>query len=270
MNNILYNSNSMKKQNGVLYIATGQKYLNEAITSAKSVRESNKNLSIALATDISVIEADIFDDILHVSSSGNGYLDKIIHMASTPFERTIFLDTDTYVNGSLLPLFTILERFDLAICHAPYREIYQLEHVPITFPELNTGMLAYRSCEGVLNLFKSWREVHEKEYLSKEIHDQPALREVLYQSNIRFAVTIDEYNCRFRMGYANKKVVVMHDRHPNLDAVSRQINEHEESKRIFRKTKSGVEVFYATEKEYYQGRIWRKVKELIKAIITIP
>lgn len=252
---------------GVYFIASGEKYFNEAVQSSRSIRRTNPDLSIAIATDIRS-SCEAFDIVKKIKSTGNGYMDKIRWMSESPFDRTVFLDTDTLVVGDLKPLYEALDRFDLVLCHAPFREIYSLPGIPISFPEMNTGMMAFNSTPEITGLFSEWYRLQQSSILSDDPRDQPYLRKVLYESSVRFLVTIEEFNCRFRMGYAQTRVVVLHDRHPQISQVERAINRSCQTKRIFRITPKGLDVLYPIGKETYWLGIIRAFKQLFKALIN--
>jgi len=52
-----------------------------------------------------------------VQSTGDVLEDKINTIRNTPFSRTLFLDSDTYVFSSLDGVFKLLERVDIALAH---------------------------------------------------------------------------------------------------------------------------------------------------------
>jgi hypothetical protein len=116
-------------QKGILYVATGARYVEEARSSARSVRACNPGLPICLVTDQSIepdADFDIVRDV-HETPSGTAagpenylaldrvaYYRKILPLVGSPFEKTLFLDTDTWVGDSLEDLFTLLDSFVLS------------------------------------------------------------------------------------------------------------------------------------------------------------
>lgn len=69
-----------------------------------------------------------------------------------PFDRFIFLDSDTRVLRKLSELFTCLDAFDCALVHEPTRLELQLVGAP-PFSELNTGVMAFKNSKTVIELF---------------------------------------------------------------------------------------------------------------------
>src|ERR1044072_1358303 len=105
---------------GIYYIATGPRHVAEAIRAAQTAREWMEAYPIALLTDQEV-DRPVFDRVLRCSYPSNSYVDKIEGMLACPFDRAIFLDTDTHICGSIKGLFDLLTRFDLAVAHSSWR-----------------------------------------------------------------------------------------------------------------------------------------------------
>lgn len=203
---------------GVVYVATGKKYYDEACISARSLKASN-HLRTAIFTDQPPASQD-FDLHIPVVSTGDGFLDKVVHLKDSPFEQTLFLDTDTFVCADLSDVFGLLKHFDLAAAHDHLvREVYPVAGVPQAFPELNTGVLLFRKEPKVVALLDDWVETFmaEKEaFLKKQIAgkgfpDQPPFRKAVFSSGLRIAVLPPEYNCMFRYaGSVVGEVKIMH------------------------------------------------------------
>src|SRR5262245_17260538 len=134
---------------GVLYVARGERYVEAAVQSAKSVRRVTPGVRIAIATD-SPAPAD-FDDAIALSEP-DSYRAKI----ASPVERTLLIDVDTYVAADVSEAFRILDAFDVAAAHDPNRASLPLDDVPDSFSELNTGVIAYRRTEQVERLLHAW------------------------------------------------------------------------------------------------------------------
>jgi hypothetical protein len=71
----------------------------------------------------------------------------------SPFEKTLLLDTDTYVCADISDLFAILERFDIALTHErPYRDDFPFRSgVSEAFVEFNQGVITFRRSYEVQN-----------------------------------------------------------------------------------------------------------------------
>jgi hypothetical protein len=191
---------------GVLYVACGDRYVESAAQSARSVRAVTPGIRIAIATDGAV--PDAFDEVVPLTEP-NGYRAKIVGMIASPFDRTLFLDVDTYAAGDLSELFTLLDAFDVAVAQAPIRISFPLDGVPDAFPELNTGVIAFRRAGNVERFLQAW--LHEYDSLETWM-DQPSFRQVMYATrDVRSAVLTPEFNLRFwKAGYHNQPVRILH------------------------------------------------------------
>ena len=150
---------------GVLYIATGASYLEEARRSAQSVKKHSPTLSIGVVTDQSIQPDADFDIVLDVSANTVleehqeryltqdkvPYYRKILPLFQSPFQKTIFLDSDTFVAAPLDELFTLLDHFDLLVTPAHIVHDYRFEReeppfsqIPAAFGYFNTGLIAFR------------------------------------------------------------------------------------------------------------------------------
>src|SRR6266498_441972 len=98
---------------GFLYVAFGKRYLQEAEISARSLKRFT-NLPICLITDEEGYGSEYVDIVL-IEKGERDFVSKIIGMQRTPFERTIFLDSDTFICSSIDKLFEVLDLFDMLL-----------------------------------------------------------------------------------------------------------------------------------------------------------
>lgn len=199
---------------GILYIATGLKYVQEAIIAANSCRQHN-GYPIALITDLDnyTLPAGLFDLVI-VKNAHYGYRDKLL-IRHSPFEQTIFLDTDTYVAGKLDDLFGILEYRDFAIHQADEGYEFQNPGLSNAMPEFNTGVIAFKLTPAVKKLIDDWETSFNSKLTVKT--DQYHLRKTLYSSDVRFATVSSAYN--FIIYYPNfviQLVKIVHGRPVNI------------------------------------------------------
>ena len=111
----------MGNHQGVLYVATrSQRYVDMARTSALSLK-AVCDLPTALVTDMPLGPGGGFDRVVNIESCGDGYRDKVLGCVASPFDWSLFLDTDTFVVRNPGPVFALLDRFDIAgTCSAPW------------------------------------------------------------------------------------------------------------------------------------------------------
>jgi hypothetical protein len=196
---------------GVLYIATGEEFVKEAEISARFVSDVMPDIPIAIATDVE--PSFDFDHIIDIPNPHHGFRDKISNMSRSPFDQTLYLDTDVYIHSDVSELFEVLNKFDLGLAYNHNREAYDPPEVPNSFPEYNTGVIIYRNDKEFRRFTETWEENHV-EILSKvKTHDQPSFRKTLFDSELRIATLTPEYNCMVRYpGHVRNSVKIGHSR----------------------------------------------------------
>lgn len=216
----------MKNATGFLYVATGDRFIAEAAESAISLRRWMPDAPITLHADHQPPAGAPFDQIITLENPRHFFIDKIKPLLETPFERTVFLDTDTRVCAEVSDLFAVLDRFDIAVSHAPLRHDRPFA-TPNCFVELNTGVIAYRRCEAVTRLIHRWMEIYEEEVARcGKVSDQAAFRQAAYESDARLYVLPSEYNLRTVMPAATGRnlVRIIHGRAADMSALERRVN----------------------------------------------
>jgi hypothetical protein len=191
----------MQVQDGILYVATGSRFVAEAESSARSAKSQMPEVPLALVSDEGSQSLD-FDQALALPNARRSFADKISGMLVSPFTRTLFLDTDTFILKPLNHLFELLDRFDIAATMEPARGLYPIPPVPTAFPELNTGVVLFNNTDRVRAVLKTWLRLYEEEIAATlkagrpVWHDQFAFTRAVYSSDLRFFVLPPEYNCR--------------------------------------------------------------------------
>lgn len=227
----------MKNDFCIIYIATGEKYRSECLKSVKSAKAVMPDIPIILWTDSSYSKSDEtgnwFDDINIIDNPQFSLFDKILPLTKTSYKKNIFLDTDTYVLHSFYEISDLLERFDMAFCHAPVRIPYKgyiNQEIPICFPQPNTGVIAFNHNQDTVRLFREWENIYDyqlKNEFPPPAQDQPAFQKALYFSDIHFTILPSEYNTRtvypiFKGG--NSFAKILHGRGFNLENAIKNIN----------------------------------------------
>jgi hypothetical protein len=210
---------------GILYVASGAKFRDEALVSARSIKSAWPDVSLAIITD-QPVDTGIFDIVRIVPMPGDN-IEKVRHIAQSPFDRTILLDTDTYCLGAFPELFDLLDRFQLAAAldigrfserwdaSAGAHVFIQAHGVPECFTELNAGVIAFRNEPDVLQMFDQWLKacLDARRAAIPHRQDQPSFREVIYESDLRIATLPSEYCFRIHTpDYARGVVKILHGR----------------------------------------------------------
>lgn len=79
---------------GTIHILTGQKFVEEACRSAVSVKRCMPDIPISILTGVSV-RSPLFDQVLAIKDQTHGPEDKIQYLTHSPYEETLYLDSDT-------------------------------------------------------------------------------------------------------------------------------------------------------------------------------
>lgn len=202
---------------GFIYIATGEQFVQEARLSAQTVHQHMPDIPITLVTD-SKNDFDEFDEVHVVDNPSYGFDDQIKYLCDSPYDLTVFLDTDIHVAADISDLFSILNEFDIAAAHNHDRGAFIPDGVPDAFPEYNTGVLPYRNDEKMVAFCDSWRRNYESVPKPPSGQNQPSFQKTLYHSDLRLATLPPEYNCMVRYpGHAIGKIKVFHGRLLDID-----------------------------------------------------
>ena len=209
---------------GVVYFAVGERYIAEAIRSVKSVKRSMPGLPCALFASESErrqVPSDLFEMQFDLDPSLGVKAQKISVLKRTPFDQTLYLDTDTYMVAPVHELFNLFPQFDLALAMASLGRLGDgVGEAPGSFPVMNTGVMVFRRCATVSALFDRWLELHA----NKARLDQPSFREALFNSSVRFAPLTNAYN--FLLDFpqtARYQVKILHGRHPNIETLGPRV-----------------------------------------------
>jgi hypothetical protein len=221
---------------GIMYSSSGEYYVAQALVSARSSLRHNPIPHVLFASPPP--EAAGEDDGLSIKPfepSNNPFVDKIANMRRSPFERTIFLDSDTFVVGQIAHVLRLLDRYDLAAALAPGLRGGPDPEVPTAFYEFNTGVVAWRASERTAAFMADWGGTyvawqHEKPFPGAAERrgraDQPAFRRCAWEHHMRIMVLGPEYNYRTRFpGAVVGRVLVIHGRHGDYERVAAQLNE---------------------------------------------
>jgi hypothetical protein len=248
--------------NGAIYIITQDaRYVDLVRASAASLKRAMPDLPVTVFSQFAVDGP--FDQLVLIDGTesqmtaaagsqspaqrtsfgtlrtADGFYDKARFMLQSPYDRTIFLDADIYVAEAFPELFALLDRFDCAVNHEEYLNTdwfghYPRPDIPKSFPEFNTGVLAYKNSEAMQSVLRSWCHLYQeyrRSHPDHPVNDQPFFREAMYYSDARVATLTREYNCKFRgQGYLNGRAKLLHG-HVNfklpdkyMDRVARLMN----------------------------------------------
>lgn len=224
---------------GILLVATGEKYVNEALPLVSSIRHYMPDVKIAVITDESTkIDESIFDiverppiNLDDVPANHHGFMFRDYALTLTPFDYTLHVDTDTIFGHACYEIFHGLKRFDLLVAGAPARvrgfgedsnrlPQSDVASIPIV-PRINCGFIAYRRRLITSGFFKQWIELYKNGIAGAarkgrtKFSDQSVFRRAIWNSDVNYQLMPPEYN--FRTGapqYLDGFVKIAHGRPP--------------------------------------------------------
>ena len=230
--------------NGYLYIATGNKYINEVLVSASSLRRVNKDSNITLITD-KPYKNELFDNIIIREITDfrekKTLLYKVKHIYNdSPYERTFFLDSDTYFYFNCDHLFNILDYYDICISNedSDLSDIYVKNAVLRGCHPYSTGVILFKKNQENDKLFDIYfkRYMQELDKIESSVYknntngnwilnEQRFFAEALTISNARPYVLKNNYQARTSTFFGLRgEVRIVHSRHQDYERLKQKIN----------------------------------------------
>jgi len=211
---------------GFVYVAVGEKYVAEAAKSAASLKAHNPD-PVVLFTNQSC-ENSAFDHVFVIPDLPKSAEAKLV-IRDTPFDRFIYLDSDTLVLGSLEEIFQLLDAFDVCVPAALGGYHYSIPEVSHAFREPSTNLIGFRRTPPVIHFFERWRirYDHYRNVMGRE-WDQRSFRHAAYEDRqLRICFLGDEWSLSpYPGGMLCRDVRVVHGRPPEgLASMARRANE---------------------------------------------
>lgn len=234
----------MNEDRCFFWIASGGRFLDEAIQSAMTVRQEMADIPRFLFSVSTPPQPYIFTEchLLDIQRSGGWYLDSTRYMLSAlrllekdGYRRVIYMDTDTYIIDPVYELFDLPLLFNFSGTRAPGRKTtaHLNSYFPSSlFPEYNMGVNPMY-VPSAISLWKEALVEYDKSATQYGDNDQGPLRDALLwqlanDEGFRMFTMPQEYNCRFIMPmFLNGRVKILHGRNPDMAKIARDINERE-------------------------------------------
>ena len=182
----------MNNDIGIIYIATGEKFLKMAAMSAKSLKAHCPNLPTHIFSDCDATSYDCFNSSTKISDPHQR--SKVDHIFKTPYQRTLYLDADTRVCEDITSVFELLDRYDIALAHDAGRGRKRQKELYVgnsRFLPVNGGVILFKKTDPVVEFLKSWKKAYHEEGRKG---DQFSLRGLLWLSDLRLLILPPEYN----------------------------------------------------------------------------
>lgn len=188
---------------GVLYVAYGEKARDGVARSASSLRKFMPEIPIAVVADVAVQGYDYW--IQHPDLSLGARNVKTRMFSLSPWERTLYLDADTIVRSSANPSFRLLDFFDIVMGIDPNKILSKVtwraldpKEVAATKSDIGTGEVQYYNSGAILfrrngRLREFFQEWHAQ-WLRWQKQDQLAFIRALYRHPVRIAPMREPWN----------------------------------------------------------------------------
>lgn len=234
-------NNSIIEDEGVFYTAYGQKAFSQCLVSAGSLRKAcSAKSAIFTENTHEAKDSGLFDYVFPLEPFEElkaEFIDtnrlaslKLFSLLKSPFDRTLYIDSDTYVMGDILQAFKLLKHFDLMLTSESATEVApsedgsgRVKHLGLRSLQAentpNAGVFAYSSTKLANDFVEAW----VAEFIGRSrndrgsgnwagLNDQIVLREIFrtrrarkLKANIGFLPNY-EYNITGRMAGEIKRI----------------------------------------------------------------
>lgn len=146
---------------GVIYLVAGPKsYLGELSTSLKGLRRQHPDLPVTVFSPYP-IPRGLETDHLEYHSALHPLQQKVDVLRRSPYDRTLFLDTDTTILAPFVEIFDLAAAGNFALAKA-YRAVSTgtgAKSIELEHPDLfNTGVLCFDSSRATSTFLDRWFE----------------------------------------------------------------------------------------------------------------
>ena len=149
-----------KMKRGIIYLASGgRSYLGELLTSFHSLRRFEPDLPVTVYSRFAVPRGLKNCTALPITSNEHPLKLKVLTLKESPYEETLFLDTDTTVLGPVAPIFDQLGTHDFAVANSHEADwtVQPVRFVAMVRPrDYNTGVMLYRKTEPMRRFLAQW------------------------------------------------------------------------------------------------------------------
>jgi hypothetical protein len=191
---------------GVIYVAFGLPYVYMTYLSIRSLLHFNPNIEILVVTNVAGIEKIMnFDGRVKVKyvkdKTENNRLYKLSVNDLTIFKKTLYIDSDTIITGSIYEAKDYLDYFDLCIKQKkiPLRINKKgLEIVPVInkrvfeLPSWNGGIIFFIANNETQKFFSLWKQYYKE---AESEYDQTSLISAIYLSKCKVLSLEERWNC---------------------------------------------------------------------------
>jgi hypothetical protein len=146
---------------GVIYLASGgRSYLGELLTSLESLRRHEPDLPVTVFSEFSLPRSAKCDHVLYQSPE-HPLKQKVLVLPQSPYEHTLFLDTDTTVLAPIQPIYDLLQQHDFAVANMFLADwsVSPPRLLELVKPnDFNTGVLLYNRSDAARTFLRKWAD----------------------------------------------------------------------------------------------------------------
>lgn len=210
---------------GYLYVVDGLRWVREVSYAATRLRSLTEYpIAIICSERYAEIEslADFLGNIIIITVpklKGTDFCSKVIGMQNSPFERTLYMDTDTFVVNNIDGIFNLLDFFDIGMKQEPH---FHTNLFPVFdnyrnyFAEYNTGIILFSKNTQVNKLLVDWEKAILEQTYNKDYFDMPQLRNILVNEEhiVKIYGLHENYNMQGLRSYKiiHGQVSIIHER----------------------------------------------------------
>lgn len=191
---------------GITYVCWG-KCIEEAENSARTAKRFGLNTSL-IAPEYN---GDIFDRFIRTQEKLMHSRQRVFVYHLSPWDETLYLDSDTVILGDLTFGFDMAHKFGIALaiapaCYLKYHWKLEQNDLPAELPDYNAGVIFFnRHHPRMKNL---WQMVQEElknclQHREQHDYDQLALSLLLYKKEINPYALPQNWNLRPQHGMRN-------------------------------------------------------------------
>jgi len=230
---------------GYFYIAIGdEKCLAEAEVSTRSLKRVQDKLGVSIVTNqaSSIQCSELYEHIIKVDGTNpNSNNPMFVHwmkpeyINSSPYDKTFFVDTDTYFCLDCNELFQLLDYFDICMCtdfaNKQTQPCFKNNKVFSCYRPYNSGVILFNKCAKTALLFQKWKHNYHNtigsrpvEKKKRKIFDQrPLAMAVLSTADVKIYTLPNIYNVRAAKSGIYGKTRILHFRPQHLKATYEEI-----------------------------------------------
>lgn len=216
-----------KGTNGFLYCVYSEDgepnrfFQEEFLQSYNSLKKVLPESRVALYTNINFTNNLGIDYILYDKEIDKRLICKAHGLLRSPFERTIFIDTDTVIHRKIInDVFEVLNEFSFACCYSGGETAGRVNGESFgcgtIFPDLNTGVLGSNKSEKALGMIREWIKHFDqckKENIPQAQNDQLAFMYIFLNNKREFHILPPYLNWRWAISSDyHRQATISHDR----------------------------------------------------------